>query len=111
MISFICLFFPAVVSVWIFRLLSKRREISDFLFRYCFNNLIINGICFAIKSFILSTGAQPLYSVSYDMTPDVAVRYIIMALPVAVFIALVEFFATKNVKVIVDDENKEDEKE
>lgn len=109
MIAFICLFFPAVVSVWIYDLLIKKQSKRQLIFRFCLNALIINGICFAVKSFLLSTGGELLYSFYGDMTPNVAVRYLIMAFPVCLLLGLVEVFLTKNVKVTVTDEKENEE--
>lgn len=110
MITFICLFFPAVVSVWIYELLLKV-ELSKkkIIYRFCFNTIIINAVCFAVKTFILSTGSQPLYNFYTDMIPNVAVRYLIMAVPLCVVLSIAEVFLTKNVKVTVSDENKDQE--
>lgn len=110
MIAFICLFFPAVISVWIYELLIKKNLTKrQLVFRFCFNTVIINGVCFAAKAFLLSTGGQPLYTLYTDTTPGVAVRYLIMALPVCIVLSLVQIFLTKNVKVTVNDENEDKE--
>lgn len=107
MIAFICLFFPAVISVWIYELLIKRSlSKRQLIFRFCLNATLINVVCFAVKAFLLSTGGQPLYTFGSDMTPDVAVRYLIMALPICMVLSLLEVFLTKNVKVTVSDEEQ-----
>ncbi len=110
MIAFICLFFPAVVSLWIYELLIKKSLLKrQLVYRFCFNALLINAVCFAVKAFLLSTGGEPLFTLYSDMTPNVAVRYLIMALPVSVVLALVEVFLTKNIKVTVSDEKEDKE--
>ena len=51
MIAFICLFFPAVMGVWLFEHATKTKlEKRQLLYRYCFNVIVINFICFAIKT-------------------------------------------------------------
>lgn len=110
MIAFICLFFPAVVCVWIYELLIKKSLLRrQLIYRFCFNTLVINALCFAVKSFLLSTGAEPIFTLYIDMTPNIAVRYLIMALPTSIILGLVEVFLTKNVKVTVSDEKEDKE--
>ena len=43
------------------------------------------------------------------MTPNVAVRYLIMALPISIVLGLIEIFLTKNVQVTVSDEKEAEE--
>lgn len=110
MIAFICLFFPSVLCVWIYEMLIKKSlSRRQLIYRFCFNTLIINGICFAVKAFLLSTGAEPIFTLYSDMTPNVAVRYLIMALPISIVLGLIEIFLTKNVKVTVSDEKEDKE--
>ncbi len=107
MVTVICLFFPAVISLFIYdSLLKKSLSKRKLLFFFCINTVVINGICFAVKSFILSTGREALYNLYTDMTPDVAVRYLIMAIPVCIVLGIGEVFLSKNVKVTVSDENE-----
>lgn len=100
MIAFIVLFFPAVLSVWIFESVSKstlgRRS---WLYRFTWNTMLINGICFAVKKWILHTADAVIFSFSADMTPSVACNYLIMAIPLSVVIAIVQVFLSKHLRV------------
>ena len=110
MIAFICLFFPAVICIWIYELLIKRNLTKrQLVFFFCLNTLFINGVCFALKSFFFATGSEPFYTFVSDMTPNVAVRYLFIALPLGAVLALIEVFLTKNVKVTVSDEKDDKE--
>ena len=115
MIAFICLFFPAAASVWIFEALTKRNSgLKKTIFLFCTNALIINFLCFLMKKFIFGTADVPLYSLQYDMYPTVAVNYILCAAGVAVVLAVIEALLAKKVKLSIDSENdneKESEKE
>lgn len=109
MVGFICLFFPAAVSVRIFEALAKTEfSVKQTILRFCTNTLIINLLCMLVKKFIFGTAAQPLYT-NGDMVPNVAIVYIVMALVAGVGVALVEVMFSKKVKVTV--EEKPDEAE
>ena len=109
MVGFICLFFPAAVSVWIFEALAKSEfSIKETIFRFCTNTLIINLLCMLVKKFIFGTAAQPLYT-NGDMVPNVAIVYIVMALAAGVLVALAEVLFSKKVKVTVEEEPDEAE--
>ncbi|MBO4216636.1 MAG: hypothetical protein J5940_01680 [Clostridia bacterium] len=113
MIAFICLFFPAVVSVWIFEALTKRNPgLKKTIFLFCTNALIINFLCFLMKKFIFGTADVPLYAAQYDMYPTVAVNYIICAAGIAVIISVIEALLAKKVRVSIDGKSgNEDETE
>ena len=104
MIAFICLFFPAVLSVWLFERTGKR-DLSkkNRLYLFCSNTMFINLLCFVIKRFVLGTAGEPLYSLATDMTPSAAGNYLIMAIPCAVVLGFVEICVRKNVKLTVED--------
>ena len=105
MIAFICLFFPAAASVWIFEALTKRDSgLKKTVFLFCVNALIINFLCFLMKKFLFGTADAPLYSQQYDMYPTVAVNYILCAAGIAVILAVIESLLVKNLKLSVDKE-------
>ncbi len=91
MICFICLFIPAVLGVWLFEKLSRAAlGKKQWFYRYCFFLIFINLGCFLIKALLLQSAAQPLYTVSADMTPETAWKYLVMALPLAVVFAYLQ---------------------
>ena len=96
MIAFICLFFPAVLSVGLFEHLKKEKLTRrGWVYRFCANTLVINGICFAVKRFVLHTGLQAFGSLYADTTPSAALNYMVMAIPVALVLALLEILFSK----------------
>ena len=110
MIAFICLFFPAVLSVWAYEALTRTElKGKKWVYRFCGSTLIINFICFAIKSYVLATAGYPLYELATDMLPGTAVKYMIMAAPAAIILVVVEVLLAKYVKIRV--EEPEDEAE
>lgn len=117
MIAFICLFFPAIVSVYIFESLTKiNLNLKQLLFRFCTNTLLINALCFIAKKILFKTAADPLYYFSTDMTPSTALNYILLAVIFAVAITIAEVLLSKKIKITIeneieDDEQNEDEKQ
>lgn len=104
MIALIVYFFPAIVSVWIFETLSKSTLTHRHWFcRFAWNTVLINGICFAVKKWVLNTADVVLSSFYKDMTPAIAVNYLIMAIPLAVGIAIVQVFLHRHLRVQVED--------
>lgn len=110
MIQFICLFFPAVVATSLFEKLNNQKAtIKSSFYSYCLFNLLINGACFLIKTFILNTGFSPLTDNLADMTPNIAFNYLLIALPLSVVFAFICSLLSKNVS-ITKKENKDEEK-
>ena len=111
MIAFICLFFPAVLSVCMYERLTKRElGFKRIVYRFCINALIINFICFLSKKLFFGTAEAPLYTFETDMRPTVAINYIITAVAVAVALTLFEVLLSKKVRIYVE-EDKEKEKD
>ncbi len=108
MISLICIFFPAVLSVWFFESVTKQNlNLKLWIYRFCMNSVIINGVVFAVKWLVTGTSAELLASPAADMTPDVAIRYLIMALSIAAVLVIVESLLTKKITVCITEENDE----
>ncbi len=105
MIAFICLFLPAVLCVWLFEHLHKtslcRRQ---WLYRYCADIIFINGVCFAIKRFLLDTGSAAFCSLYADTTPTAALNYLIMAIPTAVIFAFAQIVLGKYADLSVEEQ-------
>lgn len=111
MLAFICFFFPAVISVCIFDNLSKNAlKVKNLIYRFCTNIVLINLLCLLIKKFILFTIGAPLCQ-SGDMMPSVALNYMILSLPIAIVLPLVEIFLSKKVKFTVKEDENEEKKE
>ena len=107
MIAFICYFFPAVFSLWIYEVLTKNSlTIKQCVFRYCLNVMFINLGCFGIKKYILHTANLPILQ-DGDMLPQVAFNYIVMAIGVAVALMFIEILLSKNVKIMIEEDSCE----
>ena len=109
MIAFICLFLPAVLGVAIYEHLKKAKLCRrQWLYRYCFNAVFINMICFAVKRFLLGTGGDAFTGISGDATPATAVNYLIMAIPTSAVLAFLQVLWGKHAKV-THEENADEE--
>lgn len=111
MIGFIVLFLPAVLSLWIWETVCKTHlSRRKWVYLLSLNILVINFVCFAVKKWLLHTAGQALSPLLTDMTPSTAVNYLIMAVPTAVVLALVEkfFFQKVRLRVEGDEENVTD---
>lgn len=106
MLTFICLFCPAVLCLRIYQGLCKKNLTAKECFlRMGTNILFINFGCIAIKKFLLRTAGSPLYS-GNDMLPSVAFNYMILAIFVAVVLAVFEVLFSKNISFEVTEEKK-----
>ncbi len=105
MVTFICLFFPALVSLFIYdKLNNKPLSRRNTVFLYSLFCLLINGACFAFKTLVLGTGNYLLAEGS-DMTPSAALNYLIMAGAAAIIFAFIVALTSKNVKIEKTDKN------
>lgn len=108
MITFIILFFPAIISLFIFErinktILSKR----TLIYLFATNVLIINLACVTVKLFF-SRGANKLFDeLLNNMTPFDALIYILISLVFAVLVVLIESFIRKNVEVSIEVKDEE----
>lgn len=108
MIAFICLFFPAVLSVWMYEKLTKADlSIKNWLYHYTLNTTAINLFCFLIKKVVLGTAGDPFYTLSVDTTPSAALNYLIVAIPTAVLLVFFKVLLSKTVRVTAEDERDE----
>lgn len=106
MITFICLFFPAVLSVWIYEKLVKTNlNTKQWLYFYTAGNLFINLLCFLVKKVLLGTAANALYTLQADITPSAACNYLIMAIPAAVFLAVFAALLRRHITITVEDDD------
>ncbi len=105
MVLFICLLFPAVLSVWIYEAVSKKQlSKKQWLYRYCLNVLLINGFVFLVKKFILGTSAELLAPVASEMPPEYAIRYLAVAVPATIALGVLEMFLSKHTKMTVEED-------
>ena len=104
LIEAICLFFPAVLCVCIYEKLSKGTlSPRRWLYTFALDTVCINLFCFAVKSYILGSGGQPLRPDGINMTPHAALNYLIITVPAAVLLAVAAAFFSKNVSVKIEE--------
>ena len=102
MLAFICLFFPAVLALQIFELLShKELGRKKQVYAYCTYTLLINFACMGVKTLILHTASIPLYE-GWDMLPSAAFIYMIMAIFFGVFFSVLHALLSKHVSFTVE---------
>lgn len=105
MLTFICLFFPAVLSLRILEALAPQKlDLKHCVYTYCTNALLINFACVGAKTVILGTGAAPLCEGGWDMLPSAAFVYMIMAMACGVFIAVLELLLSRHVTFAIEEE-------
>lgn len=105
MLTFICLFFPAVLSLRIYEALSRRKlDLKQCVYRYCTDALLLNLACLGAKTIVLGTGGAPLSEGSWDMLPSAAFFYMIMAICGAVLLAVFQVLLDKQVAVTVEED-------
>lgn len=107
MLEFICLFFPAVLSVFIMEQLCKKHfSFRNTIYLFVTNTLFINVIIFAIKFFLLDTSNVPLSSES-GMTVNSAFKYLIMAIPLSFITAAAMTFFYHRFRIRCIDTNSQ----
>lgn len=106
MVALICLFFPAIVSVWIFEALSKEDLTGKkWGYQFVLNCLLINFACILVLRFLFGNASS--YVLNGDMHLQHAYNYLILAIPAAVVLSVMEVLLKKNVKITVEDKNDE----
>ena len=109
MIAIICYFFPAILSIGLFEKLSKKAlSFKGWIYRFCFNSIAINFLCFAVKRFLLHTDGLAMLT-NGDMIPSVAFNYILMAVPIGIVSAVLQALISDKVKLSVEDNKNEKE--
>lgn len=104
MITFICLFFPAVLSVFAYEGLNRRElKKKQWFYLYVTDVLFVNLGCFFIKTLVLGTGGNPIFDLYTDMVPSGAMNYMIMAIPLAAMLAVVESLLQKSLKFTIEE--------
>ena len=107
MIGFICLFFPAVLAVYLYEMImGNRLDRHTFWGMYCFDVIAINMFCFAVKRFVLGTASEVMLSLYTDMTPVAAMNYLIIAMVGVVAVSIFCVFAAGNIKISREVENE-----
>ena len=109
MLSLICIFFPAVLSVWMIEKLS-RKELSpkDWFYHFVSNTVWINMICFLVKKVVLGTASATRFGLLDDIDASTALNYLIIALAAAVIVTFASLLLPKWIRFSVEDDANED---
>ena len=106
MINVICLFAPAVLSVYLYERLLKRSLCKKgWLYAFTAFTILINAVCFSVKKFILGTGDVYIFALNAGTSPSIALHYLIMAVPVALCLPFVFNFVRTHFKFSVEETN------
>ena len=111
MIGFICYFFPAIVAIRIYEIITKdNMSIKQLIYRFCTNAIIINFVCIVAKKFASHTVNTPFMQPGGDFLPETAFLYLLIAVATAVIVAIAEALISKKLGIIIE-EAKDEEKE
>ncbi len=112
MIAFICLFFPALLTVGAFEALTKQKlTVRGWVYRFCFHVVAINFLVFLCKKVGLYTAHLALYTLNADMTPNSALNYLLISGAAAAILLVIELFTTKHVQVTLEEKTDETEEQ
>ena len=102
MVTFLCLFFPAALSVFLFEEITHQKHgVRKLAFLYTADVIGVNFLVFAIKRWVLKSAEATLLTGS-DMAVSTAFNYLVMAIPIAVIAAVVFSFLSKRVRLDVE---------
>ena len=108
MMNIIVLVLPAVLSVWLWEIFSKKHlSKRNWIYLLSLNVMLINLGVFGVKRWVLDTATKALSSMTQDMTPLVAMNYLIMAIPAAIALAVVEQFVHSKIRICVESDEKD----
>lgn len=106
MLSFICLFFPAVLFAWAFEgMTGKDLSLKKWFCLYCTGVISVNLMCWVVRRVFSRAAYAPLYSEGVDITQIQACYYLLLAVPFALLFAALAALLSKKVRIKVEDEN------
>lgn len=110
MLTFICLFFPAVLFVWVFEGLS-RKEVSrrKWVYLYSTGVIAVNLMCWLTRRFVFQTAHVTFANVQTGITFAEASEYMILALPFALVLGALAALLSKRVHIQIEDSGDEKE--
>jgi len=107
MLEFICYFFPAVLTLWLFESFTRQKlSLKRCIYRYCGNAVIINLFCFTLNTFLIKA--------NLPLNFETAFYYLVMAIPFGVILTVIESVLSDTTKVTIEenvDEKTNDAKE
>lgn len=94
---YICLFFPAVISLAIHKKFYKNEEFDDLLIIYIIYNFLIN-LSINLLSYFISDIKENIYDINL-FTVDFSTKYMILALIISSIFPLLFKFFQSNFKI------------
>lgn len=105
MITFIILFLPAMLSMWIYEHVTKSDlSVKRWVNLYGVHVLLINFFCLMMMRLVTDQAGEYLYNREIDIPPYVATSYMLMAIPAAIVLGVVAVLLHKTVKVELEAE-------
>ena len=103
MITFIMLFFPAALSMWLYEYVTKSDlSVKRWVNLYAVHNLLINFICLMVMRLVTDQAGEFLYNREMDINPYAATNYLIKAIPTAICVGVLSILMHKTVKVEIE---------
>ena len=100
MITFIMLFFPAALSMWLYEHVTKTDlSVKRWVSLYAVHNLLINFICLMLMRLVTDQAGVYLYDRDIGIPPITATDYMIKAIPVALAVGVLAILLHKTAKV------------
>ena len=93
----ICLFFPAVISLAIHKIIYKNKELVDLFIIYVIYNFLIN-LFINLFSYFVSNIKENIYDINL-FTIDFSTKYMILALIISITLPLLYRFLQSNFKI------------
>ncbi len=108
MIDFICLFFPAVVSLGLHTVLRRRLpSVAGGIFRYVTYGVVINLLGFLINEYVLFDGAYFPFVTGGNMDSANGLVYLAVVAVLALLIPIFEIVFLKNITITVEEDTDE----
>lgn len=106
MIEFVCVFFPALFSVFALeRLLSKKLNLRNFAMVFVTNTICINIVGLFVMFCVSGTSVMPL-STENGLNINYSLVYLTVTSVVSIFVVLAERFYFYTLRIGVTDDKK-----
>lgn len=100
MITFIILFFPACLSIWLYEHITKTDlSVKRWVNLYAVHNLIINFTCMMLMRLVTGQAGVYIYDREIGIPAITATDYMIKAIPVAIAVGVLAILLHKTAKV------------
>ncbi len=108
MIDCICLFFPAFLSLGVYKVLSRKPlSLGSAILRYFIYGLFVNLLGFALNEYLLPAGAYFPFVTGGTMGSGNGVIYLFSVAIIAVLLPVAEVLLSKKVSLTIEDDADE----